>query len=124
MNVAKAFNTILYKGHFFGASNNERSIVLTFPFCSSLLCHLTSFFFNHHSPGREIYLSSFHQRAHIKLIHLLGLFLQPFLTLVHFHVLRYFFKVLLECFSLMSFLIIHQQHLGSCIIDNPFFFVS
>jgi hypothetical protein len=59
MNVAKAFNTILHKGHFFGASNNERSIVLTFPFCSSLLCHLTSFFFQSSFPRREIYLSSF-----------------------------------------------------------------
>jgi hypothetical protein len=43
MNVAKAFNTILHKGRFFGALNNKRPIVLAFPFCSSLICHLTSF---------------------------------------------------------------------------------
>jgi len=50
MNVAKAFNTILHKGHFFGASNGERLIVLFFPFCSSLLCHLASFFLQSSCP--------------------------------------------------------------------------
>jgi hypothetical protein len=43
VNVAKAFNTILHKSHFFRASNSVRPIVLVFPFCSSLLCHLASF---------------------------------------------------------------------------------